>query len=146
MVSLEEGQFVSYNFSSWREVSELQATEDGSLGVFIAIRYTERVSPYIDRDLLIRTLAPLVGPGLEHTMLTYGQKLDKQGYDRGRRDGHSDGRKDGQRALLLRQLTRRFGALPPDVATRVEQASPDQLEHWGDRILDATSLDDVFAA
>jgi hypothetical protein len=47
---------------------------------------------------------------------------------------------------LLRQLTRRFGVLPADVAARVRQAGTPELEDWADRILDATSLDELFAA
>jgi hypothetical protein len=47
---------------------------------------------------------------------------------------------------LLRQLGRRFGSLPEDVVERVQQAGTHELEHWADRILDATSLEDMFAA
>jgi hypothetical protein len=70
-------------------------------------------------------------------MLTYGQKLEQQGFDRGV--------EKGQRTTLLRQLTRRFGTLPEPVAERVAGATPADIERWLDRILDAGSLDEVFA-
>lgn len=46
--------------------------------------------------------------------------------------------------MLQRQLTRRFGTLPAAQLTRIAAATPAQLETWGDRVLDASSLDEVF--
>lgn len=46
--------------------------------------------------------------------------------------------------MLRRLLTRRFGALPEWVETKLTQASTDQLEQWADRILDAEALEAVF--
>lgn len=51
-----------------------------------------------------------------------------------------------QRALLLRQLGKRFGTVPEAIAKRVARASADDLDRWGDRLLDAASLDELFAA
>jgi len=56
-----------------------------------------------------------------------------------------EGRQEGEAALLLRQLERRFGALPDWVADRVTAANTETLEEWGMRILDAASLEDVIA-
>lgn len=62
-----------------------------------------------------------------------------------RLEGEAKGRIEGQAALLLKQLTLRFG--PPSEATRarVTAASPAQLETWAERVLDASSLHDVLA-
>jgi hypothetical protein len=58
--------------------------------------------------------------------------------------GRSEGRVEGQRALLLRQLARRFGSLPEAVMRYVQNADSEQLEYWGERLMSATVLDDVF--
>ena len=51
----------------------------------------------------------------------------------------------GQSRLLRRQLQRRFGAdLPKWVDERLERADTDQLERWGEELLDAPTLDAVF--
>jgi hypothetical protein len=115
------------------DVRRLHATEAGRLWLYRLLSYTWHVNRYTDRDSLVRHLVPLVGPEIEHTMLTYGQRLEQQGVQK------------GQRTALLRQLTRRFGAVPEPVTARVAAATPADIERWLDRILDATSLDDVFA-
>lgn len=48
-------------------------------------------------------------------------------------------------AVLSRQLERRFGPLDSSVTERLRKANAPELERWTDRILDARSLDDVFA-
>ena len=79
-------------------------------------------------------------------MLTFEQLLRNEEFQKGVDKGLEKGIEKGQRALLVRQLTRRFGALPTAVSDRVAQASPAEIERWSDRILDAAALDDVFAA
>ena len=64
--------------------------------------------------------------------------------DEGRQQGMSRGLVEGERALLRRQLRRRFGLLPPETAERVDQASGPELESWAENVLDAGTLDEVF--
>ncbi len=58
--------------------------------------------------------------------------------------GVEQGRLDGERALVLRQIQHRFGTVPPTLRLRLQSASQAELEHLADRILDATSVDDLF--
>jgi len=54
------------------------------------------------------------------------------------------GRQEGKAEVLGRQLTRRFGPLPPAITSRLTSATADQLDQWSDRVLDAPTLDAVF--
>ncbi|MDZ7621491.1 MAG: DUF4351 domain-containing protein [Candidatus Competibacteraceae bacterium] len=58
--------------------------------------------------------------------------------------GLEKGIEKGEALLLQRQLARRFGPLPSDVVAQLGTATTEQLERWGDRVLDAASLEDVF--
>ncbi len=60
--------------------------------------------------------------------------------EQGREEGRDEGRAQGAALLLQRQLSRRFGELPPWALQRIAQASQAELERWGDRVLDAESL------
>ncbi len=78
-----------------------------------------------------------------------GKQIYAEGRSEGLREGRNEGLKEGRsealRGLLVKQLTRRFGPLPRAAMRRIQAAAPDQLEHWGERLLSASSLDDVFA-
>ena len=50
----------------------------------------------------------------------------------------------GETKLLNRLLTRRFGNLPTWVTEKLDQASGEEIERWGDNILEAATLEEVF--
>ena len=53
---------------------------------------------------------------------------------------------DGQRDLLIRQLHRRFGALPDAVIAQIQAGTADDLGRWAEDLLDADSLSTLFGA
>jgi len=65
-------------------------------------------------------------------------------FDAWAREYEQKGIEKGEALLLQRLLVRRFGPLPSDVVAQLGSATTTQLERWGDRVLDAASLDDVF--
>jgi hypothetical protein len=54
------------------------------------------------------------------------------------------GRAEGERTLILRLLTVKFGELSEPARDRVAAASEDDLTRWAERMLSATSLEQVF--
>jgi hypothetical protein len=47
-------------------------------------------------------------------------------------------------ALLVKQLTLRFGALPPEAVERLAYATQDEVDAWGEATLTAPTLSAVF--
>ncbi len=72
------------------------------------------------------------------------QQWLREGEEKGRQEGRQEGRQAGEAAILLRQLERRFGALPSWARDRVAAAETAALEEWGLRILDGGNLEDVL--
>ena len=68
----------------------------------------------------------------------------ERGMEQGMQQGMERGRVEGERAVLERQLRRRFGRMPAAAARRLDRASQTDLEAWADNVLDADSLDEVF--
>jgi hypothetical protein len=52
---------------------------------------------------------------------------------------------EGQTALILRLLVRRTGEIPPEIKTRIQQLSLEQLDNLGEILLDFTSQADLIA-
>jgi len=90
------------------------------------------------QDELRQELRRLGGPEAEEVAVTAGERLLEQ--------GREEGLLDGERKLLRRLLCKRLELveLPAEVEQRIESASEAQLETWGERVLDATTLEDVF--
>jgi hypothetical protein len=73
---------------------------------------------------------------------SFYQLMLKEGREVGRREGEIE----GARKLLIRQGRIRFGRLPRSIRAAIEAIDdPERLEHLGERILSATSWDDLLA-
>ncbi len=70
----------------------------------------------------------------------------QEGLEEGIEKGREEGREEGRQAIIQRLLTKRFGpkALAPQFQERLDKATPEQLDHWADKLLDAGSIEDVF--
>lgn len=98
-------------------------------------RYIVAVADLPADELTEKVLA--AAPEVEDAIMTIAEQLEAKG----RAKGEAKGRQD----LLLRQLTLKFGPPSDMTRTRVAQASDEDLTRWAERILTATSLDDMFA-
>jgi len=74
----------------------------------------------------------------------------REGRLEGRQDGLVEGllegRREGEAAVLRRLLEKRFGDLPNPIRERLRNARFDELERWAERLLDVSSLDELFAS
>jgi predicted transposase/invertase (TIGR01784 family) len=103
-------------------------------------RYIMEVSEGSAEEL--RALFRELGPAAEEAHVpTIAEKIAAEALAQ----GLAKGRAEGQATLLLKQMTLRFGALPEWVVARVRSATVDELERWAERVLVATTLDDVLA-
>jgi predicted transposase YdaD len=73
-----------------------------------------------------------------------------EGRREGMREGLREGLREGQRQAAIRLLCelgrKRFGPVPPATLADIEGiTSPERLERLADRLLDATSWDDLLA-
>ena len=68
----------------------------------------------------------------------------EQGLEQGIEKGVERGIRQGEAQVLLRLLTLRFGVLPQSAHAQVQSADADTLLRWSERVLTATTLDEVF--
>lgn len=68
-----------------------------------------------------------------------------EGRKEGLKEGRKEGRKEGQQELLGKLLDLKFGELPDWARERLRTANEADLERWTERVLDAPTLDGVFA-
>lgn len=73
------------------------------------------------------------------------QEVFAEGRTEGWTEGEAKGRTEGEARLLRKQLIRRFGPLPGWAEAKLAGAEPARLEVWGERVLEAATLEAVFA-
>jgi hypothetical protein len=93
----------------------------------------------------------VAGPEAKDTVMTAGERLIQQGEERGIQKGIQQGEelgiRKGERALLLRQLRKRFGdAVDVDIERRVEAATTEQIATWAERVLSAATLAELLVS
>jgi hypothetical protein len=74
----------------------------------------------------------------------WNREIREEGREEGIQEGLQKGRQEGESRLLLRLLRLKFGSLEPEIEERVRSADADRLLVWGERVLTAEELRDVF--
>jgi predicted transposase YdaD len=121
--------------ASWMEVLRmLLATPQGLEDFGLLMRYIHRTADFPPTKL--RELVRKLGPKAEEVAMTAAERL--------KAEGRVEGKVVGQAELLLKQLSLRFGELPDAARARVVGANLEQLSLYAERVLTATSLDDVL--
>lgn len=112
---------------------QLERERIGQLVIFLEwmAALPESVNDYYDEQLDLLQ---------EETNMTYISSFERKAMEKGVEQGFEQGSLN----ILLKQLSHRFGELPPSVLEKLHTANPGQLEHWAENILDAETLEDVF--
>jgi predicted transposase/invertase (TIGR01784 family) len=113
----------------------LLTDENGREIMFTLLYYLTEGTGRVNEETLSAALDQ-VAPGGD-TMKSFLKKY----FDQGRQEG----RLEGEFRLLLRLLRKRFGELPGWVEERLRQGSSGMLETWSERILTASTLEEVFS-
>lgn len=81
----------------------------------------------------------------ENCRLEFEARGREEGIALGVKQGMKQGVKKGMVKMITRQLLQRFGKLSDDAEQRIKRADEALLDTWATRILEASSLDEVFA-
>ena len=83
---------------------------------------------------------PIIGPRIMARMRE-GIEIGRR---EGRQEGREEGRAEGERAVVLRQMQRRFGAIPDWAKQKIDAMSLADLQDAELRLLDAPDLEDLL--
>ena len=96
---------------------------------------------------LQKVILPRFGLSREEAATLTLEELDTmlaESIDRWNREIREEGRQEGEARVVLRQLRLKFGPLETGIEDRVRSADADRLLEWGERVLTAESMQDVF--
>jgi len=78
------------------------------------------------------------------TVMAYITSIERIGIEKGVQQGIQQGLQQGESKLLRKQLERRFGVLPTWVSEKLNAATEQDLELWGEAVLTAPTLKAVL--
>ncbi|MFT3802069.1 MAG: Rpn family recombination-promoting nuclease/putative transposase [Burkholderiaceae bacterium] len=108
--------------------------------------FTEWVNRVLARRLDLDENERLLANIQEVTMLSEQRgDLAEIFRNEARAEGRKEGQEEARQQLLLSQLHHRFGDLPEAVVERIKGGSAADMERWALRVLDAPTLEAVFA-
>lgn len=112
-----------------------------------ALKWVEVIFRYmldtmdISKQDIRKVARQALSAGKEETIMTLAEQLRQEGRQKGRQEGRQEERTE----LFNRLLRKRFGSvLDAHVQKRLQNATPDQIDRWFDRILEAGSIEDVL--
>jgi predicted transposase YdaD len=123
-------------FVAWADLFHaLHASPNGERAMLQLFSYLWRVTPNLSLDELTRRIRETI-PETENVIMTIADQLLEKGMQRGRQEGY--------RTLVRRQIALKFGPLDASAVARLDSADEAALERYSERVLTATSIDDVL--
>ncbi|NEV64828.1 DUF4351 domain-containing protein, partial [Thiorhodococcus minor] len=112
------------------------------------LKYLDFIDIYADLSEAERLQYQQDYPEEAQTMSRFAERFREegmqQGMQQGIQQGMQQGMQQGEARVLARQLRLKFGALPEDIEQRLATADETTLLAWSERLLTATSLDEVL--
>jgi flagellar biosynthesis/type III secretory pathway protein FliH len=115
----------------------------GFIDTYLRLNAQEEV---VFQEQLAR-IAPVEQEGVMEIVTSWMEQGLQRGRQEGRQEGLQQGRQEGRQqeavSLILRQLTRRLGAIDSSLQERIQRLSVAQLEDLGEALLDFESAADL---
>lgn len=133
---IHDDQKILQNFEHWAPYAAAAAqTPCGVEALRQLMRYITQSSPDLNIEDFRAKIRQHLPRAENELMSIYEQALQK-----GQQQGREQGRQDSLRQLL----TLKFGELPPQYATRLQAARPEELDRYFERFLAADTLPAIF--
>lgn len=113
--------------------------------------YLKWKKSFISRMISFGNFRYYLSQELTGEIMTIAQQWEQEGIKKGMAIAHQwkeealrEGRQEGEAILLKRQLMRRFGNIPSHYEKRINYSDSETLLLWGEKILEAKTIEDVF--
>ena len=75
--------------------------------------------------------------------MSLAERLIQEGKEVGAEEGEVLGIKKGKATLLMKQINKRFGRIPPALEDKLRASNPEVVDQFGESLFDFQSLEDA---
>lgn len=124
----------------------LKAVDKAGDGDYITalFNYLLAAGETVKQEEVVKTLVSSLSGPTGDKIMTLAEQLIAKGKSEGYLVGMAEGKAEGEAAILVRQLKRKFGVIPEQYLQHIHEADAETLLEWGERLLDATTIRDIF--
>jgi predicted transposase YdaD len=137
---------VQQSLPAWAESARLLTlTPNGQRDIEQVFRYIWLVAGQLRFEEFHEIICQLA-PETKEVAMTIAEQLRAEGEAKGEVKGRAEGRAEGRLHALKKQMTLKFGPLSAEHAARLTTMTEQQLDLYLERILFASTLEDVFGS
>jgi hypothetical protein len=126
--------------------------KDGVDYITAIVNYTVSTGEFSDIAYYLQLLNEGLSEKTRENIMTGAEQLIEigkqqgmqEGIQKGVQKGMQQGAIEGEKILLKRLLAKRFGVVPSYFLAQLENAGAELLLEWGDKLIDAKTLHEVF--
>ncbi len=126
-------------------LDEVLAAPDAAAAIAAILRYLGATHPEMPPEKIRKVVENAAGEQAREAIVTFLDQIEEKGRLEGEKRGRQKGRQEGRRNALLELLAGRFGEVSKEGKQRVLEADEETLRRWTLRVLDAASIEEVFA-
>jgi Putative transposase, YhgA-like len=132
-------QFYASLMSWLGAISVARNSPTGKAAISAVFKYISLVAENLTPNDILAAVER-AAPETKDSVMTLAEIWTQQGIEKGRIEGIER----GERAILVKLIVLKFGKIDAASGAKLDAATPAQLELWAERILTATSIDEVI--
>ena len=122
----------------------LRNLADNSPHITIMVKYLMQEANIQDQEAFFNLIEASLPQPAKGEIMTLAEQLRSEGYNAGLQQNMRQERKKGEYNLFMRLLKKKFSIVPETYLHRIDEADEDKLLTWGERLIVASKLQDIF--
>ena len=137
-----EGE-IQLHIKRFIELWQLIAKDGGKDYIITLANYISTVGESADGEIVLKHLK-YIAQNFDKATGSEIMTIAEQIAQKAKNEGFMAGMEKGMAVMLVRLLKKKFGVIPEEYLQRIEEADADTLLMWGDEVINAQTMNEIF--
>jgi predicted transposase/invertase (TIGR01784 family) len=112
--------------------------------IYVMLKYAIETAAISDKTAFFDFITASLPEEAQEGIMTLAEQLKAEGFNAGIHQGMQQGMQQGEHHLFIKLLKIKFTTVPENYLQKIDEADEDQLLLWGERLMKASSLQEIF--